>query len=64
MKRGKRVNIFSNSKSVFIFLPGVSALDYYMVEIFGLSNMKFNPGIAAIIVRAVEIVSKCLSTRR
>jgi len=37
---------------------GVPAMDYYMVEIFESSSMKFNSSWAAIIVRMAEIISK------
>lgn len=33
-------------------------MDYYMVEIFESSSMKFNSSWAAIIVRMAEIISK------
>jgi hypothetical protein len=41
----------------FPFISGVPAMDYYMVEIFESSSMKFNSSWAAIIVRMAEIIS-------
>ena len=43
-----------------ISFQGVPSLDYYMVEIFEASHMKFNPAWATIIVRMAEILSEII----
>ena len=44
-------------------LSGVQALDYYMVEIFQMSGMQFNPSMATIIVRIAELFSKAATIK-